>query len=103
MPTIETSRQRASAEKIQVHKVSDTEYVVYNPTKGTHYSMTRSVTGTWYCTCPFMTKGSHIGNNSGVCKHLTRLFDKLRGCGRGTCREGKLCRSCQFEERMLHS
>lgn len=100
MPTITQNRERAVAEKIQVHKISETEYVVYNPTKKTSYSMTRSVSGTWYCTCPFMTKGSHVGNNNGVCKHLGRLFDKLRGCGVGICREGKLCASCRFVERM---
>jgi len=48
-----------------------------------------------------MTKGSHVGNNSGVCKHITRVIDKLRGCGKGLCRAGKLCASCRFEDRML--
>jgi hypothetical protein len=100
MPTIEVSRKRAVDEKLQAHRISDSEYIVYNTVKKTQYSVTKSVSGNWHCTCPFMTKGSHVGT-SGVCKHLTRVFDKLRGCGRGTCREGKLCASCSFEERML--
>lgn len=102
MPTIQKSRERAVDEKIQAHRISDTEYRVYNIVKGTSYSVTRINTesNNWHCTCPYMTKGSHVGNNYGVCKHLTRVFDKLRGCGKGTCRAGKLCASCRFEDRM---
>lgn len=76
MPTIEQSRKRAVDERLQVHKISDTEYRAYNPTKGTSYALMLSGSGQWTCTCPFMTKGSHVGT-SGVCKHLVALADIL--------------------------
>jgi hypothetical protein len=99
MPTIEQSRKRAIDERLQAHRISDTEYRVYNTVKGTNYSVLQSGSGLWSCTCPFMTKGSHVGTQ-GVCKHITRVVDKLRGCGVNRCRAGKLCASCKFEERM---
>lgn len=100
MPTIESSRQKGIQEHIQAHRINDSQYVVYNPTSKSSYGVFRSVAGTWYCTCPFAQKSSRVGTGSN-CKHLQRVLDKLQGCGKGTCREGKLCASCSFEERML--
>lgn len=100
MPTIQQSRERGIQEKLQAHKIGENEYRVYNPSKGTSYTVIKSPTGFWHCDCPFMTKGSHVGTR-GVCKHITRVLDKLRGCGKGYCRAGKLCASCAFEERMM--
>lgn len=104
MPTVQQSRKRALDEKLQAHRISDTEYRVYNIAKGTSYSVTRinAQSKNWHCNCPFMTKGSHVGT-TGVCKHLTRVFDKLRGCGQNYCRAGNLCASCRFEDRMIRS
>lgn len=108
MPTIEQSRKRAIDEKLQAHRISDTEFRVYNPSKHTSYSVTMTLAedGTpknYHCDCPFMTKGSHVGTQ-GVCKHMTRVIDKMRGCAQGTvgskCRAGNLCASCRFDERM---
>lgn len=101
MPTIQTSRERAVNERLQAHRVSDTEYRVYNTVKKTAYSVTKSGSGYWHCTCPFMTKGSHVGTE-GVCKHLTRVFDKEKGCGRNPrCRIDSPCSVCKYEIRML--
>jgi hypothetical protein len=100
MPTIASSRQKGTDERIQAHRISDSEYRVYNPTSKSAYSVLRSAGGTWHCTCPFAVKGNHLRNGS-ECKHLRRVLDKLQGCGVGTCREGKLCASCLFVERML--
>lgn len=100
MPTIESSRKKAVEEKLQAHRKSDTEYAVYNPVKNTAYSVMLSPGGTWYCTCPFATKGNHLQYGA-ECKHLRRVLDKLKGCGQGICREGKLCASCRFVDRML--
>lgn len=100
MPTIDQSRQRAVDERLQAHRLSENEYRVYNPTKKTSYSVIKSASGFWTCTCPFMTKGSHVGTQ-GVCKHITRCIDKERGCGINYCRAGALCASCRFEKRML--
>lgn len=74
MPTIEQSRQRAKDERLQAHKISDTEYHVYNIVKHTSYAVFKSNSGQWYCTCPFATKGSQIVG--GNCKHLQRVLDK---------------------------
>jgi|SRR5688572_2367343 len=101
MPTIDVSRKRAVDEKLQAHRLGENEYRVYNTVKKTSYTVVKARSGVWHCECPFMTKGSHVGNNSGVCKHITRVIDKLRGCGKGLCRAGKLCASCRFEDRML--
>lgn len=100
MPTIASSRQKASAEHIQAHRVSPTEYIVYNPTSKSQYSVLQSQGGTWYCTCPYATKGNHLRNGS-ECKHLRRVLDKLQGCGRPNCRADKLCPSCSFIDRMF--
>ena len=100
MPTVDSSRAKGKAEQIQAHRISENEFVVYNPTSKSQYSVLRSAGGTWYCTCPFATKSNRVGTGSN-CKHLQRVLDKLAGCGRGTCREGALCASCRFEERML--
>lgn len=102
MPTIESSRAKAIADKIQAHRVSEDQYVVYNPSNNpiTKYSVHRSPGGTWYCTCPYATRGNHLRNGS-ECKHLRRVLDKLQGCGKGTCRADKLCPSCSFTDRML--
>jgi uncharacterized Zn finger protein len=100
MPTIQQSRQRALDERLQAHQIGENEYRVYNTVKHTSYSVLKSASGIWSCTCPFMTKGSHVGTQ-GVCKHITRVLDKLRGCGQNYCRAGKLCASCRFEEKML--
>lgn len=104
MPTIQQSRKRALDEKLQAHRISETEFRVFNPTKGTAYSVTLRLDDNgnpayYHCDCPFMTKGSHV-RTEGVCKHLTRVIDKLRGCGQGYCRAGSLCASCRFDERM---
>ncbi len=104
MPTISESRNRAVVEQLQAHRISETEFRVYNTIKKTSYSVTLRLKqdGTpayYHCDCPFMTKGSHVGT-TGVCKHLTRVIDKMHGCGKGLCRAGKLCASCRFDERM---
>lgn len=78
MPNAKLNRVRAVAEKLQAHKISDTEYRVYNVTKGTSYSVLRSVSGTWYCTCLWAQKKS--SSNPDICKHLQRVVDKEIGC-----------------------
>lgn len=102
MPTIQQSRQRAIDERLQAHRISENEFRVYNTSKHTAYSVVQSGSGIWSCTCPFMTKGSHVGTQ-GVCKHITRVVDKLHGCGTQRCRAGKLCATCTYEFNMKHN
>lgn len=78
MPNMQSSRQKAREENLQAHKVSDTEYIVYNPTSKSQYSVLKSGGGAWGCTCPFAQKGSKL--NGAVCKHLARVLDKETGC-----------------------
>jgi len=78
MASSKLNRVRAVAERLQAHKVSETEYRVYNVAKGSSYSVLRATTGTWYCTCPWAVKKSSA--NPDICKHLQRVQDKENGC-----------------------
>jgi hypothetical protein len=102
MPDIIVSRKRAKDEKLQAHRQSDNEYIVYNPTSKSQYSVIKSANGTWYCTCPFAVKGSHIGG--AICKHLSRVLDKeagCLGCGAKNVRlENQHCVHCRMLDRM---
>ena len=100
MPTVTSSRAKGIEERIQAHKKSDTEYVVFNPKSKSSYGVFKSLTGVWYCTCPFAQKSGKVTVGS-ECKHLRRVLDKENGCGKNNCRVGKLCTFCTFEERML--
>lgn len=77
MPTIAASRQKIKAEDIRMAKIADNEWVVVNNAKGTVYSVTKTSHGYYHCSCPFMTRGSHVGT-SGVCKHITLVCDGIR-------------------------
>lgn len=78
MPDAKLNRARGVAEKLQAHKVSDTEYRVYNVTKGSSYSVLLAKNGVWFCTCPWAVKKS--SSNPDICKHLQRVIDKENGC-----------------------
>ena len=104
MPNIETSRQRAKEQKLQAHRISDTEYVVYNPTSKSQYSVLRSKSGTWYCTCPFATKSNRVSSTE-ICKHLARILDKEEGCVKCHDKIARLdsnreCANCRLLDRM---
>ncbi len=106
MPDIQQSRIRAVDEKLQAHKISESEYKVYNVSKGTSYDVVKSKGGVWTCNCPWNTKGSRI--REGNCKHLVRVLDKENGCGacgrkdqyadlkREYKDEPLLCRMCRY-------
>lgn len=100
MPSIAQSRERGVEERIQAHKRSETHYNVYNPKSKSAYDVYKSPGGTWYCTCPFATKSNKVGTGNN-CKHLQRVLDKENGCGKSTCRVGKLCAFCTYESNML--
>lgn len=80
MPTIPKSRERARNERIQIKRISETEFRVHNTVKDTIYTCTKSVVGIWRCECPWMTKASHVGSSEGVCKHLTAVIEIVRDC-----------------------
>lgn len=107
MPSTERNRLRAYEESLQAHKVSDTEYIVYNVAKGSKYSVLKDVRGIWHCTCPWAVKKSSA--NPDICKHLQRVLDKENGCGicgrkdihadlkRDNIAEPYLCKTCRID------
>lgn len=102
MPTLEQSRQRAKDERLQAHKISDTQYRVYNPTSKSQYDVFKSTGGAWSCTCPFAVKGSRVAG--GDCKHLVRVLDREMGCkdchAKDVSLRNRTCDQCRFHNRM---
>jgi len=124
MPTRETARIAAAADKLQAHKHPTEEgaFVVYNPVSETEYAVrpfphSTPTSPAFYCECPWAKHGGAA--RGGPCKHVQRVLDKLVGehlrctsCSKRVERRTqltspkgshgliRLCAVCRFEERM---